>query len=118
MPGVSTSGIEVTHIPPHGLWLLTNGGKFFLPFEEFPWPKETAIARILKVEEPSSGPITCRIPAPVFLLDIVRNPERFPLRFSLRTEPQLQSSFTVCEPRGSTAFEPRIGVSMGCLESQ
>ena len=54
--GKSTSKTEVTHISPHGIWLLSSRGKeLFMPYDEFPWFKDLPIKVIHNVEEPSSG---------------------------------------------------------------
>jgi Protein of unknown function (DUF2442) len=54
--GKNTSGVEVTHISPNGIWLLTSSGKeLFMPYEEFPWFKEQSEEVIHNVEEQSPG---------------------------------------------------------------
>ena len=54
--GKNTLKAEVTHISPHGIWLLSSTGKeLFMPYEQFPWFKDQPIRIIHKVKEPSSG---------------------------------------------------------------
>lgn len=54
--GKNTSETEITHISPHGVWLLSSSGKeLFMPYEEFPWFKEQPVKVIYNVEEQSPG---------------------------------------------------------------
>jgi len=54
--GKNTSVTEVTHISPHGIWLLASSGKeLFMPYEMFPWFQDQPIKKIHNVEEPSPG---------------------------------------------------------------
>ena len=54
--GKSTSGVEITHISLHGIWLLSaNGKELFMPYDEFPWFRDQPVKIIYNVEEPSPG---------------------------------------------------------------
>ncbi len=54
--GNNTSKTEVTHVSPHGIWLLSSSGKeLFMPYDEFPWFKDQPVKVIYNVEEPSAG---------------------------------------------------------------
>jgi len=53
--GASTSQVEVTNISQHGFWLLLADEELFLPFSEFPWFRDVAIGKILRVESPRAG---------------------------------------------------------------
>lgn len=37
---------EVTHISPHGIWLLVGDREFFLPYARFPWFRDARIREI------------------------------------------------------------------------
>ncbi len=51
-----TSKTEVTHVSPHGIWLLSSSGKeLFMPYDEFPWFKDQPVKVIYNVEEQSAG---------------------------------------------------------------
>ena len=39
--GQFTSEVEVTHISTHGIWLLSEDEEYFLPYDEFPWFKDS-----------------------------------------------------------------------------
>ena len=79
MPGASTSTIEVTNISRHGLWLLASDGEHFLPFAQFPWFRDASVAHILNVEEPTPRHYHWPDLDVDLSLQIIRNPERFPL---------------------------------------
>ena len=78
--GITNSGVEVTHVSSHGLWLLTDSRELFLSFEDFPWFKNASIGKIINVERPSAGHFRW----PDLDVDVSResidDPERFPLR--------------------------------------
>ncbi len=80
MHGIPTSGVEVTHVSGHGVWLLVDGQEHFLTFEDFPWFKEAPIGKILNVEIPAPGHV--RWPDLVIDLSIesIEHPNRFPLK--------------------------------------
>lgn len=63
----------------HGLWLLTPEGEYFLPFKDFPWFRDAPVGDILNVEEPTSGHNHWPDLDVELSLQIIRNPERFPL---------------------------------------
>jgi len=81
--GNSTSVTEVTHISPHGVWLLTSAGKeIFMSFEAFPWFKDQPVRVIYNVEEPSRGHFYWPDIDVDLSLDIIENPSHYPLKAS------------------------------------
>lgn len=55
-PGKSISKVEISHISPFGIWLLSSSGKeLFMPYDEFPWFKDQPVRVIYNVEEQSPG---------------------------------------------------------------
>ena len=78
--GKDTSEIEVSHISPHGIWLLAGGKEYFMPYEDFPWFKNAAIEEVLKVEEPSPGHFYWPELDVDLTPEIIEHPERFPLK--------------------------------------
>ena len=80
MHGIPTSGIEVTHVSSHGVWLLVEGRELFLSFDEFPWFKDASIGKIINVEIAAPGHI--RWPELDVDVDIesIDHPEKFPLK--------------------------------------
>lgn len=79
MPGTAISAPEVTHISPHGFWLLVADEELLLPFEHFPWFRRATIDQISHVECPSPEHLYW----PELDIDLslasIRQPERFPL---------------------------------------
>jgi hypothetical protein len=77
--GIGTSGVEVTNISRHGLWLLIGDEELFLPFDEFPWFKDASLQAILNVEW--QGPDHLHWPAldVDLTLDSIRHAEKYPL---------------------------------------
>jgi len=78
--GISTSGIEVTHVSSHGVWLLVGGRELFLSYDDFPWFKAASIGKIINVEQAAPGHI--RWPELDVDVDIesIDHPEKFPLK--------------------------------------
>lgn len=70
---------EVTNISKHGLWLLTDHGEYFLPFSDYPWFRDAPVDHILNVEEPTPSHYRWPDLDVDLSLQIIRNPERFPL---------------------------------------
>ena len=78
--GKSTSGVEVSHISPHGIWLLAEDKEYFMSYEDFPWFKNAPIGSVLKVEEPSPGHFYWPELDVDLTPEIIEHPERFPLK--------------------------------------
>jgi hypothetical protein len=78
--GIPTSGVEVTNVSSHGVWLLTDGRELFLSFDDFPWFKNAPIGKIINVEQPAAG----HFHWPDLDIDVsmesIDHPERFPLK--------------------------------------
>jgi hypothetical protein len=78
--GQDSSGVEVTNISAHGVWLLAEGRELFMPFDEFPWFRDVPIGAILNVEEPRPGHFYWPDLDVDLTAEIIEHPERFPLR--------------------------------------
>jgi len=80
-PGMSVSEVEVTNISSHGFWLWLAGKELFLPFSEFPWFADVAVAKITHVEWLSEDHLYW----PDLDIDLsvrsIEHPEEFPLKF-------------------------------------
>ncbi len=77
--GTSISPVEVTNISQHGFWLLLADEELFLPFAEFPWFRDAAVAKILHVELPSRDHLYWPELDVDLAVESIRHPERFPL---------------------------------------
>lgn len=80
MPGISTLAVEVTHISPHGFWvLLGEEEELLLPFAQFPWFRQATIEQISTIEWPTPDHLYW----PDLDIDLsvqsIRQPEKFPL---------------------------------------
>lgn len=79
MHGSSTSAVEVTHVSPHGFWLLLDAEELLLPFEHFPWFKKASIEQLSDVQWPTPDHLYW----PQLDVDLsvasIRNPGAFPL---------------------------------------
>jgi len=77
--GANTSEVEVTNISRQGFWLWLSGRELFLPFSQFPWFSDAAVAKITNVE--LAG--TDHLYWPDLDVDLsvrsIEHPEEFPL---------------------------------------
>ena len=80
--GLSTSPVEVTHVSSHGVWILADDHELFMSYEEFPWFKDQPLKNILSVQEESPGHFYWPEIDIDLTVDIIKHPERFPLKAS------------------------------------
>ena len=78
--GIGTSGLEVTNISAHGIWLLVEGRELFMSYEDFPWFKSASVGEILNVEQPTSGHFHWPDLDVDLGIESIEHPERFPLK--------------------------------------
>ena len=78
--GKIASGVEVTNISTHGIWLLVGEQELFLSYEDFPWFKEVPIGNILHVELPTPGHFYWPDLDVDLGIESIEHPERFPLK--------------------------------------
>ena len=83
--GIGTSGVEVSGISAHGVWLLAGQEEIFLSYEDFPWFKDASVGRILNVKEPTPGHFYWPDLDVDLGLETIRHPDRFPLRARVDT---------------------------------
>ncbi len=77
--GSSTSAVEVTHISPHGLWLLVADKEYFLPYDQFPWFREARLREIQDVELLHGSHLHWPVLDVDLCLESIENPEGYPL---------------------------------------
>ena len=78
-PGISTSGVELSNVSPHGPWLLVDGEELYLPFEEFPWFRDASIGQLSRIERPSRDHIRWPDLDVDLTLDAIEDPKAYPL---------------------------------------
>lgn len=77
--GKNISPVEITHISSHGVWLLTSSEELFMSYADFPWFKNQPVNAILQVEEPAPGHFYWPKIDVDLTVEMIKNPERFPL---------------------------------------
>ena len=77
--GASISPVEVTNISQHGFWVLLSDEELFLPFSEFPWFRDVAVGKILRIELASPDHLYWPELDVDLAVESIRYPERFPL---------------------------------------
>lgn len=78
-PGTGTSTAEVTHISPHGVWVLVDSRELFMPFDQFPWFREAPVGAIHAVERPHPRHLYWPRLDVDLSLDSIEDPEKYPL---------------------------------------
>ena len=85
--GNNISGVEVTNVSAHGVWLLTSNGELFMTFDDFPWFKNQTIKSIINVKEESSGHYYWPDIDIDLTDEMIKHPERFPLKSLVSVHP-------------------------------
>ena len=76
--GESTSP-EVTDVSAHGLWVLWKDKEYFLDYGHFPWFREGRISEVINVRAESETHLHWPDLDVDLSLDILENPDRYPL---------------------------------------
>ena len=79
MPGVVTSGAEITHISAHGFWILLGDEELAVPYSEFPWFKKATVEQIISVERPTENHLYWPHLDIDLSVESLRDPRAFPL---------------------------------------
>ena len=82
--GTDTSGVEVTNVSSHGLWVYLRGEEYFLLFDEFPWFRDATISQIQHVQLIRDHHLRWPDIDVDLELDSLKNPQDYPLVY--RTE--------------------------------
>jgi Protein of unknown function (DUF2442) len=78
--GTNILEAEVTNISRHGIWLFSGQNEYFLSHKDFPWFKDAPIGKILHVQEPTPGHFYWPDLDIDLSLEIIQNPEKYPLQ--------------------------------------
>ncbi len=76
--GLNILETEVTNISKNGFWLLSKDKELFLPFDKFPWFRNSTIEQITDVKEVSEGHFYWEDLDIDLSVDIISNPDKFP----------------------------------------
>lgn len=79
MPGIATSGVEVTNVSANGFWLLLGDEELPVPYAQFPWFKKATIEQLLAVERPTANHLYWPQLEIDLSIESLRNPGEFPL---------------------------------------
>jgi hypothetical protein len=77
--GTDTSGVEVTQISTHGIWLLLHEKEHFLSFENFPWFTNAPVSAIHNVELLNERHLYWPDLDIDLAVESIEDPEQFPL---------------------------------------
>jgi hypothetical protein len=92
MPGTVTSGVEVTNVSRHCLWILLGEEELAIPYRDFPWFKQATIDQVLNVTRPAPDHLYW----PDLDIDLsvasIRRPEDFPLLSGTGSRPSADLS--------------------------
>ena len=78
--GMISSGLEITNISSHGIWLLAGSKEHFMSYEDFPWFKDVPVGKILNVEESSPGHFYWPELDVDLGIETIESPEKYPLK--------------------------------------
>ena len=88
--GTGTLAAEVTNISAHGFWLLLSDQEVFVPFDQFPWFRNSPIDHVLNVELLHEGHLFWPDLDIDLAVESLHHPERFPLVAKPRPNKSLQ----------------------------
>jgi hypothetical protein len=77
--GSVISAPEVTHVSPHGFWLLVDDEELLVPFAQFPWFRSATIDQLTTIERPAAEHLYWPLLDIDLALASIRDPAAFPL---------------------------------------
>jgi len=78
-PGDDTSGVELSNVSAHGMWLLIEERELYVPFDEFPWFREASIAALAEIERPGPRHLFWPQLDVDLTVESIEAPSRYPL---------------------------------------
>ena len=97
--GTPISGVAITNVSAHGVWLLLDQQELFLAFEHFPWFEHATIRQITEVERPSPHHLYWPDLDIDLAVDALQHPESYPLVSKARSNTRLQPTGRTCGGR-------------------
>jgi len=77
--GKNTSGVELSNVTAHRMWLLVDDRELYLPFDEFPWFRAASIAQLADIERPQERHLIWPRLDVDLTLDSIEHPGDYPL---------------------------------------
>ena len=77
--GMGTSGVELSNVSQHGLWLVVDGRERYVSFADFPWFREATIGQMSVIERPVDTYLHWPELDVDLTLESIDRPEDFPL---------------------------------------
>ena len=77
--GIDTSGVELSNVSEHGVWILVDGEKRYLPFDQFPWFRHATAAQLAAIERPTPTHLRWYELDIDLTLESIDRPQDFPL---------------------------------------
>jgi hypothetical protein len=79
MPGIATSGVEVTDITGQGFRISLGTEQLPVPYEHFPWFRGATVEQLSRVERPTANHLYWPLLDIDLSVESLRHPEAFPL---------------------------------------
>ena len=80
--GKNISGVEVSNISKHGVWLYVNAREYFLPYRDFPWFKNARVVEIHDVKLLNKHHLYWKTLDVDLELESLEHLEQYPLRYA------------------------------------
>lgn len=71
--------VEVSIISKNGFWLLIDNEEFFLPFDKFPWFKNSTIDEITDIKKEGKHHLFWEKLDIDLTVEMIQNPDKYPL---------------------------------------
>ncbi len=79
--GASTSIVEVTNIDNMGFWIFLGSKEHYLAFLDFPWFMDASVKSISRIKQESSNHLYWPDLDIDLTIDMIDNPEAYPLKY-------------------------------------
>ena len=77
--GKPTSGVELSNVSAHGMWLIVDERELYLPFDEFPWFRDASVAALADIERPNRRHLFWPRLDVDLSIESIEDPSRYPL---------------------------------------
>ncbi|MFP4333812.1 MAG: DUF2442 domain-containing protein [Campylobacterales bacterium] len=77
--GENILDVEVTNISKNGFWIFVDDRELFLPFDKFPWFKNSTIDEITDIKREGERHLFWEKLDIDLTVEMIQNPDRYPL---------------------------------------